>query len=129
VLYLDIELNNILVENNCLKVIDFGNGALFPLKTDMKATCVNNPLSRVDLLCLSCVIYSIATWQVFTYNYFKKDRWPMLEELLPTSNIPYKNIIKNCWDDKYSTIASLYQDVIDLTAASTSTAPLKSSSA
>lgn len=111
VLHQDIKLNNILVDDDGLKVIDFANGALFPLDADMEVTCANDPLSRVDLLYLGCVIYSIATWRVFTYDYFEKDRWPMPEELPPTSNIPCGNIIKNCWDDKYSTIASLYQDV------------------
>jgi serine/threonine protein kinase len=111
VLHQDIKLNNILVDSDCLKVIDFANGALFPLDADMEATCADDPLSRVDLLCLGCVIYSIATWQVFAYDYFEKDRWPMLEELPPTSDIPCGDIIKKCWDDKYSTIASLYEDV------------------
>ncbi|KKZ65929.1 hypothetical protein EMCG_08339 [[Emmonsia] crescens] len=46
----------------------------------------DDPLSRVDLLCLGCVIYSIATWQVFMDDYFEKDRWPAPEELPPTSD-------------------------------------------
>jgi hypothetical protein len=98
--------------SDCLKVIDFANGALFPLNADMEATCADDPLSRVDLLCLGCVIYSIATWQAFIYDYFEKDRWPMPEELPPTSDIPCGDIIKKCWEDKYSTIASLYEDII-----------------
>lgn len=110
VLHQDITLSNILVDNGCLKVIDFANGALFPLDVDMEATCADVPLSRVDLLCLGCVIYSIATWQVFIYDYFEKKRWPMPEELPSTSDIPCGDIIKKCWDDKYSTIASLYED-------------------
>jgi serine/threonine protein kinase len=112
VLHQDIKLNNILVDNDCLKVIDFANGALLPLDADMEATCADDPLSRVDLLCLGCVIYSIATWQAFIYDYFEKDRWPMPEELPPTSDIPCGDIIKKCWEDKYSTIASLYEDII-----------------
>jgi serine/threonine protein kinase len=112
VLHQDIKLNNILVDNDCLKVIDFANGALFPPDTDMETACADDPLSRVDLLCLGCVIYSIASWQVFTYDYFEKDRWPILEELPPTSHIPCGDIIEKCWNDKYSTIASLYEDVV-----------------
>jgi hypothetical protein len=111
VLHQDIKLNNILVDNDCLKVIDFANGALFPLDADMEVTCADDPLSRIDLLCLGCVIYSIATWQVFIYDYFEKDRWPMPEELPSTSDIPCGDIIEKCWDDKYSTIASLYKDI------------------
>lgn len=70
----------------------------------MEAICADDPLSQVDLLCLGCVISSIATWQVFIYDYFEEDRWPMLEELPPTSGIPCGDIIKKCWDDKYRTI-------------------------
>ena len=61
VLHQDIRLNNILADNDCLKVIDFANGVLFPPDTDMEAASANDPLSRVDLLCFGCVIYSIAT--------------------------------------------------------------------
>lgn len=111
VLHQDITLNNILVDNDCLKVIDFANGALFPPDTDMEATCAIDPLSQVDLLCLGCIIYSIATWRVFVYDYFEKNRWPMPEELPSTSDILCGDIIKKCWEDKYSTIASLYEDV------------------
>ncbi|KAF1951656.1 hypothetical protein CC80DRAFT_423959 [Byssothecium circinans] len=114
VLHQDIKLSNILVDNDCLNVIDFANGALFPLDADMEATCADDPLSRVDLLCLGCVIYSIATCQVFIYDYFEEGRWPMPDELPPTSHIPYGDIIKKRWDDKYSTIASLYEDNIAL---------------
>lgn len=114
VLHQDIKPNNILVDDDCLKAIDFANGALFPLHANMEATCADDPLSRVDLLCLGCIIYSIATWQVFIYDYFEKNRWPMLEELPPTSGILCGDIIKKCWDDKYNTIASLYEDVTAL---------------
>lgn len=107
----DIKLNTILVDNDCLKVIDFGNSAIFPLDADMEAICAEDPLSRVDLLSLGCVIYSIATWEVFIYDYFESHRWPLLEELPPTSDVPYGDIIKKCWQDKYGTVASLYQDV------------------
>jgi serine/threonine protein kinase len=109
VLHQDVKLNNILVDSNdCLKVIDFANGTLFPLDADMEAICVNDPLTRVDILCLGSVIYSIATWQIFVYDYFEKERWPMPEELPPTSSIPYGNIIEKCWNNKYATIASLH---------------------
>jgi hypothetical protein len=78
---------------------------------NMEATCADDPLSRVDIISLGYVIHSIATRQVFIHKYFEKDRWPMLEELPPTSHIPCGDIIRNCWDDKYSAIASLYEDV------------------
>ncbi|KKZ61474.1 hypothetical protein EMCG_00136 [[Emmonsia] crescens] len=113
ILHQDIKLSNILVDNGCLKVIDFANGAIFPLDTDMEAIFANNHLARVDILCLACVLYSIATWQIFRYDHFKKDRWPVPEELPPTSNDLCEDTIKTCWEDKYGTIASLYEDMTD----------------
>lgn len=62
------------MDDDCLKVIDFANGALFPLDANMEAICADDLLSRAGLLCFGCVIYSIATWQVFTYNYLENDR-------------------------------------------------------
>ncbi|KAI9753693.1 MAG: KRRI-Interacting protein 1 [Chaenotheca gracillima] len=111
VLHQDIKLNNILVDNDCLKVIDFGNGAIFPMDANMEAVCADDPLSRVDLLCLGSVIYSIATWQVFAYDYFEENRWPVPEELPTTKDVLFGGIITRCWEDKYPTIASLYKDV------------------
>lgn len=114
VLHQDITLNNILVDEDCLKVVDFANGALFPLDADMEAICAEDPLSRVDLLCLGCVMYSIATWQVFFYDYFEMEYWPILGELPSTSDIIYGNLIRKCWEDEYSTIASLHGEVTTL---------------
>ncbi len=111
VLHQDVKPNNIVVDNECLKVIDFGNSELLPVDADMEATYADDPLSRVDLLGLGCVMYSIAAWQGFMYDYFEENRWPVPEELPPTNDILCGDIIKNCWEDKYSTIASLYQDV------------------
>jgi len=110
VLHQDIKLNNILVNEDCLKVIDFANGALFPLDTDMEAVCADDPLSRVDILYLGCVMYSIAMWRVFAYDYFEKGHWPTREELPSTSDIIFGDIIRKCWENKYGTIASLQDD-------------------
>jgi hypothetical protein len=38
------------VDNDCVKVIDFRNGALFPADADMETICTADPLPRVDLL-------------------------------------------------------------------------------
>ncbi|PGH32405.1 hypothetical protein GX50_04830 [[Emmonsia] crescens] len=38
------------VLQDCLKVIDFANSAIFPLDTGMEAIYADDPLSRVDLL-------------------------------------------------------------------------------
>lgn len=111
VLHQDIKLNNILVDQDTLKVIDFANGALFPLDADMEAACADDPLTRVDLLCLGCVLYSIAAWHVFAYDYFEAGGWPTVGELPSTSGVICEGIIRKCWEDKYSTVASLNEDM------------------
>lgn len=111
VLHQDIKLNNILVDEGCLKVIDFANAGVFALDADMEAICADDPLSRVDLLCLGCVMYSIATWQIFFYDYFLEDKWPTPTDLPSSSGILYGEIIQKCWGDKYDTIAMLQEDV------------------
>lgn len=65
VLHQDAKPNNILVDEGSLKVMDFANSALHSLDSDMEDICAKDPLSRVDILGLGCVVYSIATWRVF----------------------------------------------------------------
>lgn len=65
VLHQDVKPNNILVENGSLKVTDFANAAMYALDADMEEICGKDPLSRVDILGLGCIIYSIAAWKVF----------------------------------------------------------------
>ncbi|MCJ1254570.1 hypothetical protein MMC24_002385 [Lignoscripta atroalba] len=114
VLHQDVKPDNVLVHNGSLKISDFANSELFPLDADMEEICANDPLSRVDLLGLGCVFYSVAAWKVFSYDYFEKDRWPKPEELPSIDGILCENIIKKCWDEKYSSIKPLYEDVVAL---------------
>lgn len=111
VLHQVIKFGNILVDNDTLKVIGFAGGAIFPADADMEAVCAADPLSRIDLLCLGSIFYSIATWQVFSYDYFEKDRWPTPDELPVVHKVPWGEIIQKCWDNRYDTVASLSRDV------------------
>ncbi|PGH10662.1 hypothetical protein AJ79_05376 [Helicocarpus griseus UAMH5409] len=74
VLHQDVKLSNILVHDDVPKVADFANGAIFPTEKDMELVYERDPLSRVDLLGIDCVMYSVATWQVFEYDYFENGR-------------------------------------------------------
>lgn len=74
VLHQDVKLNNILINNNIPKVIDFANGAIFPIEADMELICAHDPLSRIDLLGIGCIMYSIGAWQDFEYDYFENNR-------------------------------------------------------
>ncbi|PGH16903.1 CAMK/CAMKL protein kinase [Polytolypa hystricis UAMH7299] len=111
VLHQDVKLDNILIDNNSsLKIADFANGAIFPLDADMETICAEDPLSRVDILGIGCVMYSIATWTVYSYDYFEKECWPRPEEVPTTDGVMYGKIIDKCWRNEYSTIQSLYED-------------------
>nr|KMM66523.1 hypothetical protein CPAG_02861 [Coccidioides posadasii RMSCC 3488] len=70
VLHQDVKLNNILVDNDLLKIADFANGAIFPPNTDMETIYTQDPLSQVDLLGIGCIIYSIAAWTPYSYDYY-----------------------------------------------------------
>jgi hypothetical protein len=67
---------------------------------------------RVDLVGIGCVIYSIAAWEVFDYDYFEKKHWPGPEDLKPADHIMCRKIIKKCWHGKYSGMNALHKDVI-----------------
>lgn len=110
ILHQDVKPNNILVEKGSLKVIDFANAAMYALDADMEEICAKDPLSRVDILGLGCIIYSIAAWRVFYYDYFEHDCWPEPGTLPTTSNLLFADIINGCWRDSYGTMKSLYED-------------------
>lgn len=110
VLHQDVKLNNILVDNGNLKFVDFANAALHASDADMEEICAKDPLSRVDILGLGCIIYSIAAWRVFYNDYFEHDRWPEPEHLPATNDLLCEDIINKCWKDSYDTVKSLYED-------------------
>ncbi|KUM63433.1 hypothetical protein ACN42_g3669 [Penicillium freii] len=110
-LHQDVKPINILVENGGLKVVDFANAAMHDLDADMEEICAKDPLSRVDILGLGCIIYSIAAWRIFYYDFFEHDRWPEPGGLPATGDLLCKDIINKCWRDSYGTIKSLFEDV------------------
>lgn len=112
-LHQDVKPNNILVENGRLKVVDFTNAAIHALDADMEEICAKDQLSRVDILGIGCIMYSIAAWRVFNYDYFEHGCWPEPENLPATNDLLFGDIINKCWRDSYGTIKSLYEDFND----------------
>lgn len=110
VLHQDVKPSNILVENGSLRVVDFANAVMYGLDADMEEICARDPLSRVDILGLGCILYSIAAWRVFYYDYFEHERWPGLEDLPETRGLLYEDIINKCWRDSHGTLKLLYED-------------------
>jgi serine/threonine protein kinase len=109
----DIKTENILVQDGVPKICDFTKGLLFPLDIGMHEICPEDTL-RVDLVGIGCVIYSIAAWEVFDYDYFEEQRWPGAEDLKPTESIMCGEIIEKCWYGKYKSMNVLHVDVIRL---------------
>ncbi|KAF2460479.1 kinase-like domain-containing protein [Lineolata rhizophorae] len=77
----DIALRNVLLHDNTLKLCDFGECILLPLDTDMGQFHVNGTTPQIEILHLGCMLYSIAVWREFKYDYFDLERWPEAGEL------------------------------------------------
>lgn len=115
VLHQDAKLNNILVfddENGgkALKIADFANDAIFPLDTDMEKIYAEDPLSKGDIVAIGCIIYSIATWKVYNYDFYEEKRGPRPDEAPATEGLFYREIIDKCWRNQYHSIRFLYED-------------------
>lgn len=76
----------------------------------MELVCTEDPLSRVDLLGIGCVMYSIATWSVYNYDYFEENCWPKPEEVPTTKGVIYREVIDKCWRNEYNNIPELCND-------------------
>jgi serine/threonine protein kinase len=107
----DVTLRNVLVHNNSLKLSDFGESALLPLDTDMEHFCVNDTTPKIEILHLGCILYSIAIWREFKYDYFDTERWPEAGELPATDDIPFASIIQKCWNGEYASMEALQRDM------------------
>ncbi|GAT25135.1 hypothetical protein RIB2604_01900870 [Aspergillus luchuensis] len=110
VLHQDVKPNNILVHNDSPKVADFGNAEIYALYADMEAIYMEEPFPRVYILGIGCIIYSIAAWRAFWYDYFEQDRWPESEDLPVTTGLLCEDIIRKCWSNSYENMQSLYED-------------------
>lgn len=107
----DINLKNILVHNNCLKLIDFGNSSLLPMDTDMEQFCVEDITPELEIFHLGCVFYSIAVWSEFEYNCFEHNCLPKSGQLPNTDGIFGEVIITKCWTGGYASMEDLRKDV------------------
>ncbi|KAF3480513.1 uncharacterized protein GIQ15_05860 [Arthroderma uncinatum] len=85
VLHQDVKLDNVLVDDNSLKIADFANGAIFPLDADMEKIYAEDPLSKADLLGIGY-------------------------EVPKTEGLIYQELIDRCWKNEYHSIKPLYED-------------------
>ncbi|KKZ67384.1 hypothetical protein EMCG_06946 [[Emmonsia] crescens] len=107
----DVALRNILVHNNSLKLCDFGDSSLLPLDTNMQQFCESGTTPQIEILYVGCVVYSIAVWQEFKYDYFKNECFPEAEELPAMNSVLFASVIRKCWTRGYASMEALRKDV------------------
>jgi serine/threonine protein kinase len=107
----DVALRNILVHDNSLKLCDFGESYLLPLETDMAQFSENRVTPQVEILFLGCVLYSIAVWKEFKYDYWETERWPEPGELPEMDGIVFASVISKCFNKEYCSMEALQKEV------------------
>ncbi|TID22793.1 kinase domain containing protein [Venturia nashicola] len=117
----DIALRNLLVApDKSLKLVDFGESALFPEATDMAMANSNGSTVSVDIFHLGSVIYSIAAWTKFEYTlFFDNFHWPAIEDLPVLDRMLFHHVIQKCWAGQYCTSDELYADILEATMHAT----------
>ena len=108
----DIDLQNILIHNEVLKLSDFGQSFILPQDTDMEAFCINDTTPQIEILHLGCILYSISTWIEYKYYYFDENRWPRPEELPEIDGILYASVIHKCWEGGYKSMEAVKKDLV-----------------
>lgn len=107
----EIALRNFLVADGQLKLSDFGQSALLPLSTDMDTVCDNDLTTKIEILHLGWVIYSISKWGVHLYYFFDKQHqmeWP--KEFPPLEKVFCRSIIDRCWRGEYANMKDLQSE-------------------
>lgn len=107
----EIALRNFLVADGKLKLADFGQSILLPLSTDMDTVCDNDLTTKIEILHLGWVIYSIVKWGVYPYYFFDQQhhmQWP--KEFPPLENVSYRRIIDRCWHGDYVNMKELQSE-------------------
>ena len=108
----DMALRNILVADDLsLKMIDFGQCALFLIDADISAVSDHGLTAQADIFHLGCLIYSIVTWKRYECDLATRG-WtpPSLSDLPDIEQLFCGDIIQKCWSAKYTSMKQLYRD-------------------
>ncbi|KAE9965701.1 hypothetical protein EG328_009482 [Venturia inaequalis] len=113
----DIALRNLLVApDSSLKLVDFGESALFSEETDMALANDHGITASADIFHVGCIIYSIAAWTKFEHNLFNHDfHRPEIEDLPGLEKLLFRHAIQKCWAGQYCTSDELYADILEAT--------------
>lgn len=108
----DMALRNILITDDLsLRMIDFGQCALFPMDVDINAVSDNGLTAQADIFHLGCLIYSIITWKRYECDLFIRG-WtrPLLSDLPEVDQLFCGDIIQKCWSAEYTCMEQLYRE-------------------
>jgi serine/threonine protein kinase len=123
ILVFDIALRNFLLAGDfSLRLNDFANSALLPESMDITLADDDGCTARLDLLRLSCIVYSIMTWQKFSVRCDSETEWPNLDKMPDMNGLQCGQAIRNCWTRTYSNIQELALDMQLCAKTSTSSA-------
>lgn len=112
VLVFDIALRNFLLADDfSLRLIDFSNSPLIPTTEDTTLAEVDGSTVKLDLLHLANVIYSIWTWREFTVDCAMESEWPGTELLPGLEDLEVAQVVRKCWERKYTSIGELVSEV------------------
>ncbi|KAJ5249291.1 kinase-like domain-containing protein [Penicillium chermesinum] len=108
----EIALRNILVFQDQLKFVDFGQSILLPLTADMNTIRENDLTARIEILHLGWIIYSIAVWKAHHYYFFSPEHsgWPKPDVLPKTDNLFCGHVIEKCLSGDYAGADALEKD-------------------
>lgn len=113
VLVSDLALRNILLDGQTrLKMIDFGEAAVFPIDANLETVNDGGMTSQVDIFQLGCLLYSIAAWTKFERDLacegFPR---PALSDMPSLDGVHFADLIRKCWSGQYVNMHQLYQEI------------------
>lgn len=107
-LWFDIALRNILLAHDwTIRAIDFANSTAAPLDADLDATVWDGYTSKVEVLHVANIIYSISRWEKFQTDCVHEDEWPAIDIFPATRDLVLGQIISQAWQRQYSNIIEL----------------------
>ncbi|KAI6845504.1 hypothetical protein KC332_g5364 [Hortaea werneckii] len=112
VLVFDIALKNFLLAHDfSLRLIDFSNSSLAPMTEEITLSETDGSTAKMALLHLANVIYSIWVWREFTVKCAMESEWPEISLLPGLEGFEIGQLIRKCWERKYTAIQELVFEV------------------
>ncbi|THV64667.1 hypothetical protein D6D28_09734 [Aureobasidium pullulans] len=113
VLVFDIALRNLLLADDCtIRAIDFANSSLCPMEHTGELVDFNGYTSRLDVLHVTNVIYSLSCWKKFQADCVTMDEWPDAESLPSTMDLPLGSVIAKSWSHQFEDLEELRHAVV-----------------